>query len=100
MQLCLNVQQEAPVHAKPLEAKLPGRTHYVVTVHSSLALPGAIGWCVAPGLQPPSAEQAAAAACGSELWRHQGQEGKWLDARVARAAGGQAGVSRGGTAIL
>lgn len=49
-----------------------------------------------PGVQPRSAEQAAVAACGSELWRHQGQEGKWLNARVARAAGGQAGVSRGG----
>lgn len=60
-------------------------------MHSSLAPLGAIGWCMAPGLRSPGAEKAAAAECGSELQRHQGQEGKWLDARVARAAGGQAG---------
>lgn len=66
-------------------------------MHSSLALPGAIGWHVAPGLRSPGAERAAAAQCGSELWRHQVQKGKWLDARVARAAGGRADVSRGET---
>lgn len=39
-QLCLHVQQEAPVHANPLKAKLPG-SHPLRgdRLHSSLAVP-------------------------------------------------------------
>lgn len=34
-QLSFHTQQEASVHMNPLEAKLPGRTHCVVTAFTS-----------------------------------------------------------------
>lgn len=52
-QLSLHVQQEAPVHANALEAKLPGShpLHGSDLEHNSLAVPeDSIGWCVVRGV--------------------------------------------------